>query len=111
MVGDLLLCNNFAVDHDPPAVGAFGVKAGGSGIAIVQIAAVLQDADIGIDIVPQLMAQGRAQIFHDEFITGLEMAAAAAAFGDGELYLHKLPLKKTPGWFLHHPGFFIPYFN
>ena len=93
MVGALLLCNDFAVDHDPTTVGAFSVEAFGSGFTIVQIAAVLQDADIGIDIVPQLMAQGRAQILHDEFVTGLEVSAAAAAFGDGELYLHKIPHK------------------
>ena len=87
--GLCLLCYCFAVDHDPTAVGAFGVEAFGSGFTIVQIAAVLQDADIGIDIVPQLMAQGRAEILHDEFITCLEIAAAASAFGDGEFHFHK----------------------
>ena len=96
-MGALLLCNDFAVDRDPTAVGAFGVEAFGSGFAIVQIAAVLQDADIGIDIVPQLMAQGRAEILHDEFITCLEIAAAAAAFGDGQFYFfHHTPMKKCP---------------
>ena len=94
--GLCLLCYCFAVDDDSSAVGAFGVEAFGSGFTIVQIAAVLQDADIGIDIVPQLMAQGRAEILHDEFITCLEIAAAAAAFGDGEFHFHKIPRKKRP---------------
>ena len=107
MVGALLLCNDFAVDHDPTAVGAFCIEAVGSGFTIVQVAAVLQDADIGIDRMPQLMAQGRAQILYDEFITCLEIAAAAAAFGDGELYFHKIPRKKRPDGIIRAFGVLI----
>ena len=94
MSGALLLLHNFSVDHDTAAVGASGVKAGGSGFAIVQITAVLQDADIGIDIVPQFVAQGRTKILHNKFITGFEISAAASAFGDGKFHFHKHTSKK-----------------
>ena len=77
------------MDNDSSAVGASGVKAGGSGLSVVQIAAVLQDAYVGVNGVPQFMAQGRAEILHNKFITGFEIPAAASAFGDGEFHFHK----------------------
>ena len=95
MAGALLLLHNFSVNYDTAAVGASGVETGGSGFTIVQITAVLQDADIGIDTMPQFVAQGRTEILHDEFVTGLEISAATTAFGDGELYLHKIPCKNA----------------
>ena len=101
--GLCLLCYCLAMDDDSAAVGASCVKAGGSGLSVVQVAAVLQDADVRVNRVPQFMAQGRTEILHNKFITGLEMPAAAAAFGDGEFHFHKQTSKKIPpGWF--HPG-------
>ena len=54
--------NHLTVDTDPAAVGAAGIETAGAGFTFVQIGTVLQGEQIGIDAVPQFMAQGRAEI-------------------------------------------------
>ena len=84
------------MDDHPATIGALGIEAGGSGFAVVQVTAVLQDADVGINSMPQLVAQGRAEVLHNKFVTGLKIPAAAAAFGDGQLYFfHIIPIKNA----------------
>ena len=54
--GVFLLFYCFTMNDDSSAIGTSGVKAGGSGFSIVQIAAVLQNADVWINCVPKFMA-------------------------------------------------------
>lgn len=80
------LFQDFPVDVDPAAVGAHGVKGGAAALAVVQVPAVLQGVDHGVDGVPKLMTQGRAQVLHHKLVPGLVIAAPAAAPGDGQQY-------------------------
>jgi len=77
----------FAVDDHPTLVGADGIKGLCPGGVLVQVGSVLQSKHVGVNDIPQFVAQGRAQVLHNEFLPSPKIAATAIAFGDGELDL------------------------
>ena len=90
--------DDLTVDTDPAAVGAAGIETAGAGFAFVQIGTVLQGEQIGIDAVPQFMAQGRAEIPYDKGVACLVISAATVAFGDGKLdFCHRSVLLNLYG--------------
>ena len=75
-----------------------GGKALGARFSAVKLRAAAKRENIRIDDVPQLMAQRRAEVPHDEAVACLMISAATVAFGDGKLdFCHRSVLLNLYG--------------
>jgi hypothetical protein len=74
------------MNPNPAAIGANTVEASCFGFTAIQISAVAQCKHIGINHIPQFVAQRRTQILHKENISGFAIAAPAGTFRNSQFY-------------------------
>ena len=87
------------MDANSAPIGTFCIKLRIPAASIIQGRSILQCKHIRINDIPQLMAQRRAEILHDEFFSRFEISAAAVAFCNGKSYFHScFPISILTSW-------------
>ena len=81
------------MNADPASIGAYSIKRFRLRIAAIQFCAVAQSKNIGIYLIPQFMADRRAQILYKKCIPFFTVSAPAPAFRNGKFHFrHYFPL-------------------
>ena len=82
----VLLLIQFPVNGNPSFIRTCYVKAFLTSASIIQISAVLQGKQVGINSVPQFVAERRTQILNHKYIAFLTVVTPAAALGNSQFY-------------------------
>lgn len=76
----------FSVDMHAVFIRTGYIKAARTHGSVIEIRTVLQRKQIWIDSLPELVAERGTQVFNNESITLLAIAASAVALGYGQFY-------------------------